>query len=374
MSRYWNLSAPITVHVELTEGCNEKCRHCYNFSRADDYDYKNISEDHLKKTIDELIKNKVMHVIITGGEPTLVHKKVKMLVEACVEAGISFSLNSNMKLVSMARLKEMKGWGIHHILTTLHSHKVSVHDYITGVVGSFWSTVKNIQKAQEQGIRITVNTILSDYNKKDIYNIGTFAKSIGVQKFLANRTIPSPSNKISLEPSYTATPKDMQRMFNDLLRLKKDYGMQVGTCRTVPMCFFTDLEEYSAFTDRGCAAGKKHLVLDVGGNARACVSENKTYGNIHKIGIKGVWENMKVWRSLDYIPDGCQSCGLFDRCDAGCRLVALRHTSQMNGVDNLCKGPKEAGEKTNIINSRQEHGFHIVRKQGAKVIFVDDPK
>ena len=35
MSKYWNISAPITVHVEITDACNEKCLHCYNFDRSD---------------------------------------------------------------------------------------------------------------------------------------------------------------------------------------------------------------------------------------------------------------------------------------------------------------------------------------------------
>ena len=102
MSKYWNLSAPISVHVEVTEACNEKCRHCYNFSRCDSYVPKTISIENLDYTIDELVKNNVMHVIITGGEPLLALDRTVYLAEKALNALISYDCHQAEKYAKTA--------------------------------------------------------------------------------------------------------------------------------------------------------------------------------------------------------------------------------------------------------------------------------
>ena len=373
MSKYWNLSAPITVHVEITNACNEKCRHCYNFSRANTISTQTISQQNLEYTIAELIKNKVMHVIVTGGEPLLALDKAVFLIKKSLEAGISISLNSNMKIGTSANLKVLYDAGVDHILTTLQSYKKEVHDYMTCTPGSFENTVENIKNAAKQGIRITVNTILNQLNKDDIYEIGKFVHQLGITKFLVNRTTPSPSNIQSLENDFCLEREETIRMFDTLLQLKKDLGIQIGTCRTVPQCLFDDLEKYKDFTARGCSGGKRYVLLNVNGDAHACTSDDKVYGNIHAIGLSGVWENMKAWRTMEYIPKECQACHLFDICDAGCRMIALHYTGRMNGFDNLRIGADHLKlyKKETIV--RREEGFSIVRAgPGAKILFVDD--
>jgi radical SAM protein with 4Fe4S-binding SPASM domain len=186
----------------------------------------------------------------------------------------------------------------------------------------------------------------------------------GVRKYLVNRTIPSPANPTSGQQQYVVDKKIMLESYDALLRLKNEFGMEVGTCRTVPMCLFDDLEKYRDFAPRGCAAGKKHMILDVGGNARACVSESKTYGNIHKIGLAGCWKKMRSWRTSVMIPGECQDCHLLEECHAGCRMVALHCEGFLAGCDNLRNG----------FDYRQEDGFRIARNKsnGAKVEFVDE--
>ena len=149
MSKYWNISGPITAHVEITNACNEKCRHCYNFSRTEKIATQTISQCNLENTIAELIENKVMHIIVTGGEPLLALDKAVFLIEKSLDAGMSVSLNSNMKAGTPANLRILHDAGIDHILTTLHSHKKEVHDYITCLPGSFENTVENIKWASQ---------------------------------------------------------------------------------------------------------------------------------------------------------------------------------------------------------------------------------
>ena len=360
MSKHWHLSAPITAHIEITNACNEKCVHCYNFDRDEFRPKEVISLGDLHTLCEDLVKNKIMHVIITGGEPTLEMDLLCRLAKTCLQYDISVSLNSNMVNTYEEKLNRIKDAGVNHILTTIHSDDHRVHDGITGIIGSCDKTLDNIQLADRYGIKITAQTVISNHNKNSVYSIGQYVNQFGIKKFLANRVIPScgDSRKTSC-----VDKQSMLKVFDALLRLKKDYGMEVGTCRTVPQCLFPDLDKYKDFTNRGCSAGKKHIVIDPLGNARACVSEERNYGNIYEIGIKGVWDNMYEWRSMKYIPVDCQRCHLFESCDGGCRMVAKCCTDSLCGDDNLKVG----------FQKRSEKGFDIVRRkgEGAKVKFID---
>lgn len=364
LNKHWDTSAPITVHIEVTEACNERCRHCYNFSRPDHIKPKTISQEDLDYTINELIDNKVMHVIITGGEPLLAMDKTCHLAQNVLEAGISVSLNSNLVACSKEKAKALEKIGIRHILTTLHSADPSKHDYIASTKGAYQKILQGIANAQQAGIRVTVNMIVSQLNKDDVLSTGQLCQSLGIKKFLANRSIPSSSNPESLDPVYILSQPDALKMFRDLKTLKEQ-GMEVGTCRMVPECLFPDRQEFSDFINRGCAAGKRHMLVNIDGTAHACVHDDQSYGNIHDIGIAGVWANMHTWRTDDYTPIECLGCTRLDTCEGGCRMVGLACTGEIWGADNL---------ETYPISEpyRQENGFKIIQERGAKVRFIDD--
>jgi MoaA/NifB/PqqE/SkfB family radical SAM enzyme len=190
------------------------------------------------------------------------------LAQKVTEAGMSVSLNSNLYTLTADRALRLHEAGIDHILTTIHAATADGHDAVTQVPGSFERTMQNIELAQSYGIRITVNTILSEHNKGEIYEIGRILQERDVRKFLVNRTIPSPANTTSTKKQYIVDKKTMLRAYDELLMAKEDFHLEIGTCRTVPMCLFDDLEKYRDFAPRGCAAGKKHMILDVGGNLR----------------------------------------------------------------------------------------------------------
>ena len=368
MNKRWNIESPISVHVEITEACNEKCKHCYNFYRDSDYIPKTISMENIEKTVNELVKNNVLHVIITGGEPLLAIKEALYLIKLCKKNNMTVSLNSNLLAATPEKMKKLKEAGLQHILTTLFSHKSTVHDYMSSTKGSFKKILNGIEVTRDAGIRVSVNLILTKHNKNDVYPLGKLLHNMGINKLLANRLIPSPTNFETYKDKFLVGPSEVEKMFKDLIRLETDFGMEIGTCRTVPICFFDDINEALKFLPRGCAAGRKHMSLNVNGESHACVHELKSYGNIHEIGIKGVWNNMKKWRSNEYIPDECINCPLFELCDSGCRMVALCHTKKMNGIDNLRKGLDL------IINPsmtyRIEKDYYLMRTIGAKVTYV----
>lgn len=109
----YRLKSPLTVQIELTEACNNACYHCYNYWRYIETG-KKLSVDshentlyHFEVLLDHLIRNEVMTVSFTGGEPFLRRDILFYLIRKAKQGGMKAGVNTNGAL-SMKTM--LKGW------------------------------------------------------------------------------------------------------------------------------------------------------------------------------------------------------------------------------------------------------------------------
>lgn len=386
------LSMPATVHIELTSSCCFNCRHCYNFWRKEKTRSIFMSQIQLDAILDELLRNNIMHVIFTGGEPFLNNAILLHGIKRLKEAGASVSCNSTLAAAnSIAQLEKMRKAGLGHILTSLNSHRPDVDDYIVSVRGAHRRITEGITNAVSAGIRISVNMIISALNIKDIYDTAGLASRLGAKKFFGTRVVPNIARDAAEQKEFLVSAVAAKYILDELLRVEEDFHMQVGTLVPFPFCFIMDngdWAKYKNFYSHGCPAGNKMISLNANGDAHACVHEKDTYGNILKIGVKGVWENMKKWRDGTFFPDECKECLIFDECNGGCRLCALAYKGKMEATDNLRSGYKRdaAGNvsdkygdlkldalKCSVpegLRFRKENGFCVIDRFGSEILCV----
>src|SRR3989339_1793124 len=96
------LSAPVDVQIELTQACNWRCRHCYNYWRSTETATepgRHLSCDDIFRNVQELTTNQVPSITITGGEPFSRRREVFMLLEMAERTGIHASINTNLSFV-----------------------------------------------------------------------------------------------------------------------------------------------------------------------------------------------------------------------------------------------------------------------------------
>ena len=159
-------SAPTTINLEMTEACNVKCRHCYNPWRDDHAGKFNLDKDKIDYLIDEFVKNKVFHVILSGGEPLAKFNELCYALEKLVANNISTSVNSNLMLATPEKMKKLKDIGCDHVLTSWFSYFPTETDYITTYKGSYQKIIEGIKTTVAAGIRVSANTIVTQLNHK----------------------------------------------------------------------------------------------------------------------------------------------------------------------------------------------------------------
>lgn len=332
-------SAPTVINLEITEACNVKCRHCYNFWRDESAGRYSLDKQNIDKFADMFSEAGVFHVILSGGEPFAKFELLEYGIRRFADAGLSVSCNSNLMLATPEKCERLYEAGLDHILTSWCSSDPAEMDYIMGMVGSYEKVVEGIKTASEAGIRVSVNTIVSQNNKNRVYESGKFLHSLGVTKFFAHRTVPPAYDRDDNDQQHQITPQEALETLDELLRLKNDTGMIVGTLISYPLCMLGDLEKYQDFVGRGCPSQRGHrFSINANGDTHCCVMEDKAYGNVFEIGLKEAYANTLPWHDASYRYEGCDGCHYLEVCETGCRMSALAATGKMNGRDPLMVG------------------------------------
>jgi MoaA/NifB/PqqE/SkfB family radical SAM enzyme len=96
MIKRGELSAPLTVFLDVTNRCNLRCHHC-SASAGDELDHALTTEEWLA-LIRRLAELKVLKVIISGGEP-LMRPDIFRLLEELDRWRIGIKMNTNATLV-----------------------------------------------------------------------------------------------------------------------------------------------------------------------------------------------------------------------------------------------------------------------------------
>jgi MoaA/NifB/PqqE/SkfB family radical SAM enzyme len=101
----YDLRTPLSVQVELTTRCNNRCSHCYNFQKQVEVPEMSMSTTDLRTVLARLEEAQVFAVGFTGGEPFLLPSLVRQGVGFCNDRGIRCSVNSNLTPINPAAIE-----------------------------------------------------------------------------------------------------------------------------------------------------------------------------------------------------------------------------------------------------------------------------
>lgn len=327
------INFPPYLQWEVTPRCNHNCIHCYNYWRSEG---KVMNETKLYHEItDKIIDVHPVSVVITGGEPLLVFQKIKYDISRLVDNGISVSINTNADLVNDEIALFLKKHNISAFVSLPCSEK-SICDMITNTKNSVINTSHGIKKLIDNGVRVTVNMVVMKSNIDYIYSTAKYCiENLHVNSFFASR-VGKPINASTEFDTELLTLTDLYKMQKELIRIKRNFGIRVGTAGPIPACSINSDDAFQLFAYRkNCSAGKTSYGIDSNGNVKACPRDEKIYGNILNEDFSTIWERMSEWRDGSLLPEECKECSAKNRCGGGCRLDSFPHTGQKNKLDTM---------------------------------------
>lgn len=313
------LKSPLVVELTLTESCNHRCIHCYNPWRGRPKGNNTLSREQINCICDELKKNEVQFVTITGGEPTTKFELLLYVITKLKELNIGYAINSNITLLQPNQIVELKKMGINHILTSLPSIHEHNFESITQSKGSYSRFLKNLAIISNNDIDITANMVISQKNINELKDIKDFIRANRIKGIAISLVIP-PSYDIT-NNSYRLSNDDIINVADTLLDINSELGIYVNSLTPLPLCILKDVDKYQRLVSATCCAGIIVCTINADGSIQACAHDEKKYGNIFEEGLKTCWERMTDRRSGSDINPECKGCKLIELCGGECRMM-----------------------------------------------------
>lgn len=172
--------SPRHVTVELTDGCNLACRHCYRNSTPAKATY--LSAAVLTRIFREFAEDGVTGVELTGGEATT-HPQFVEVLSAALDAFRAVALLTNGRAICektvdlLAANKDRVGAQI-----DIDGPNAKVHDWLRGK-GAFESAVATARKFIQRGIRTRLAMNVHERNLSDCEDVLLLARSLGAASF-----------------------------------------------------------------------------------------------------------------------------------------------------------------------------------------------
>ena len=314
---------PTRVELELTESCNLKCAFCYNSQKP----IISIAYDAI---IERLIKEGVLEIVLTGGEP-MTHPDFKYILQKCSNSFSKVMIQTNGTFIDGDLAAYIKKCNVTSVNVSVHGLR-DIHEKLTGVQGSYNRAIKGIINLLNYDVKVSSNFVITDNNVEYLYDSIMSLYRIGVRSFSMTRFTPTGVGKTNHEIGLT--------LDNLLFALKtaksimqKYPNISIIMANSVPACALSD--ELMQFCEH-CHFGISRFYVDVAGNALMCGMSRIALGNILESSFKDLKSNSEIYKKHvcgEDVPIECKSCLEFRRCRGGCRAAAYASNNNIYGKD-----------------------------------------
>lgn len=146
--------------IRLTMACNERCPFCN--VPAEDYEKLTPPQAELDQQLDDFVQTGARTLTISGGEPTLLRKRLLALVRSARERGIPLvEIQTNATLIDPAYAGALAEAGTTSAFVSLLSHNADHHDVLAGLPGAYGKCLRGIDSLVAAGIRVALNPVLA---------------------------------------------------------------------------------------------------------------------------------------------------------------------------------------------------------------------
>ncbi|HMK23291.1 MAG TPA: radical SAM protein [Terriglobales bacterium] len=271
--RAFELGVPLTVHVDVTYRCNERCVHCY----LDHDDKGEMTTQEIKNVLDQLAAAGVFFLVFSGGE-VFMRRDFLELVEHARKLMFNVKVKTNGVMIHEAEARRLRELGVEQVQLSVYSHRPEVHDAITKLPGSFKRTIDSIRFLRSQGLKVTLSNVLMTVNRGDQQGTHGLAKELGVSYTLDPTVTPKMDGDTSIL-NLRVDSDHLEVLFQDTSLV----GDVDEYCKPPDPVDDDVLEGYS------CSAGHTACYISPYGDVFPCVQFPLPTGNVRRQKFADIW-------------------------------------------------------------------------------------
>lgn len=308
---YMRHGLPSELHIDLTDGCNERCVHCYLPKGGTHYLDKGVAQ----KVLKEFREAQGITVLVSGGE-CMLHKDFAEIMRYAKSLDLNIVVLSNLTLCDDKMIAFLKEIDPQFVNVSLYAVTESVHDSITQIPGSCRKTKAAIDALQAAGVHIRIATPFMHENKGCVEELKEYAAARHVH-LVADSEIFGRTDHSCTNQRHALSIQELER----LLSSHKDvFGKGC-------------IESERCLRDaKVCDIGEGRLNLDAEGKYYPCDGfHGAIIGDAQKDSLWDVWtgEALNKLRALKNRDFGsCASCA--DR--AWCKVCPMRNYNETGNM------------------------------------------
>jgi MoaA/NifB/PqqE/SkfB family radical SAM enzyme len=338
---------PYCICLEVTQRCNNACRHCYNFWRADGHSRlsgkdKALSREQVRQLIAKVKQDTPLkYVAISGGEP-LLRRDLPQIVADLVDLGVQPIIITNGVLLDSKLLEKLPrdiGFEI-----TLLGHNAEIHDKLAGRK-VFERVIWNASRIRQQGSHLTVVFVATRLNALDAFKTIELGIALGADSLMYNRVNLSRGTKRyakELVPSARVLAQSLGQVQKAVVK----YGILAACSVPIPPCA-VDITKYPNINFGWCPRGGDDSYYTIGcnGQLRPCNHSSVVLGDLGREEFLEILSRDKCKRFWEIIPPECIKCShpLKDKCRGGCTAAADEFYGSQLRADPICELAKGYG-------------------------------
>jgi radical SAM protein with 4Fe4S-binding SPASM domain len=170
-----NLGLPLSVHLDITYRCNERCIHCY----LDHDDHGEMTTSEIFNILEQLSDAGVFFLSLSGGE-VLLRRDFFEIVERARKLLFNVKVKTNGVMIREKQAARLRHLGVEQVQISVYSHRAEVHDAITKLPGSLRRTIRAIRFLKAQGLKVSIANVLMAGNFSDQPGVMALADELGV--------------------------------------------------------------------------------------------------------------------------------------------------------------------------------------------------
>jgi len=279
------LNIPLSVQLDLTYRCNERCIHCY----LDHDDHGEMNTAEIKGLLDQMADAGVFFLTISGGE-IMMRKDFFEILEHAHARTFSIKLKTNGVLIRKKEAERIRALGVESVQISVYSHRAEVHDAITKMPGSFRQTIEAVRLLRTVGLHVTMANVLMVQNAQDYPGVRALANELGAQCTLDPTITPMMDGDRSiLELNVDKTA--LREVFRDIAL--------VGNVEE--FCAPPQGVDEDALDMLPCSAGHTACYVSPYGDVYPCVQFPLPSGNVRSTKFVDIWRDspqLKEVRSI----------------------------------------------------------------------------
>lgn len=269
------LGVPLSVQLDLTYRCNERCVHCY----LDHHDHGEMTTAEIKHLLDEMADAGVFILTLSGGE-IMLRKDFFEILEYARQLTFCVKLKTNAVLIREREAKRIRDLGVESIQVSIYSHRPEVHDAITLVPGSLKRSVAAIRFLKSQGLKVIIANVLMTHNMQDYPGVRALATELGVE--------------CTLDPTITPMMdgnRSTLALGVDQATLRQVFRDQSLVGDTEEFCAVSAKPSENAMESLPCSAGHTACYVSPYGDVYPCVQFPLPSGNVRQQRFLDIWRH-----------------------------------------------------------------------------------